>query len=123
MVQCEKQKNLIYGAIDSLSNHNISLESYTGVNYLFVDVNAALTAVKNVPKMFEDLAIKLINDVPQRYNVVYFVCDTYFEKSIKAAQRNKRGSSDRLVVRSSKMHIPSDFRKFLNNNNNKERLF
>ena len=123
MVQCEKQKNLIYGAIDSLSNHNISLESYTGVNYLFVDVNAALRAVKNVPKMFEDLAIKLINDVPQRYNVVYFVCDTYFEKSIKAAQRNKRGSSDRLVVRSSKMHIPSDFRKFLNSNNNKERLF
>ena len=123
MVQCEKQKNLIYGAIDSLSNHNISLESYTGVNYLFVDVNAALRAVKNVPKMFEDLAIKLINDVPQRYNVVYFVCDTYFEKSIKAAQRNKRGSSDRLVVRSSKMHIPSDFRKFLNNNHNKERLF
>ena len=123
MVQCEKQKNLIYGAIDSLSNHNISLESYTGVNYLFVDVNAALRAVKNVPKIFEDLAIKLINDVPQRYNVVYFVCDTYFEKSIKAAQRNKRGSSDRLVVRSSKMHIPSDFRKFLNNNNNRERLF
>ena len=123
MVQCEKQKNLIYGAIDSLSNHNISLESYTGVNYLLVDVNAAVRAVKNVPKMFEDLAIKLINDVPQRYNVVYFVCDTYFEKSIKAAQRNKRGSSDRLVVRSSKMHIPSDFRKFLNNNNNKERLF
>ena len=123
MVQCEKQKNLIYGAIDSLSNHNISLESYTGVNYLFVDVNAALRAVKNVPKIFEDLAIKLINDVPQRYNVVYFVCDTYFEKSIKAAQRNKRGSSDRLVVRSSKMHIPSDFRKFLNSNNNKERLF
>ena len=113
MVQGEKQKNLIYGAIDSLSNHNISLESYTGVNYLFVDVNAALRAVKNVPKIFEDLAIKLINDVPQRYNVVYFVCDTYFEKSIKAAQRNKRGSSDRLVVRSSKMHIPSDFRKFL----------
>ena len=118
-----RKTNLIYGAIDSLSNHNISLESYTGVNYLFVDVNPALRAVKNVPKIFEDLAVKLINDVPQRYNVVYFVYDTYFEKSIKAAQRNNRGSSDRLVVRSSKMHIPSDFRKFLNNNNNKERLF
>ena len=82
-----------------------------------------MRAVKNVPKTFEDLAIKLINDVPQRYNVVYFVCGTYFEKSIKAAERNNRGSSDRLVVRSSKMRIPSDFQKFLNNNNNKERLF
>ena len=54
---------------------------------------------------------------------VYFVCDTYFEKSIKAAERKNRGSSDRLVVRSSKMRIPSHFQKFLNNNNNKERLF
>ena len=117
------KKSNLYGAIDSLLNHNISLENYTGVNYLFVDVTAALTAVKNVPKTFEDLAIKLINDVPHRYSVVYFVCDTYFEKSIKAAAKNNRGSSERLVVRSSKMRIPSDFQKFLNNTNNKERLF
>ena len=61
------------GAIDSFSNHNISLENYTGVNYLSVDVAAASRAVKNVPKTFEDLAIKLIYDVPQRYNAVYFV--------------------------------------------------
>ena len=46
---------------------------------LFVDVAAALKAVKKVPKTFEDLAIKLINAVPQRYSVVYFVQDTYFE--------------------------------------------
>ena len=64
----------------------------------------------------------MINDIPQRYNVVYFVCDTNFERSIKAAERNIRGSSYRLFVLSSKMYIPSDFQKFLNNNNNKERL-
>ena len=117
------KKSNLYGAIDSLSNHNISLESYTGVNYLFADVAAALRAVKNVPKTFEDLAIKLINDVQQRYNLVYFICDTYFEKSIKAAEKNNRASWDKPVVRSLKMRIPSDFQKFLNNNNNKERLF
>ena len=89
------KKYNLYGATDSLSNHNISLENYTSVNYLFVDVAATLRAVKNVPKTFEDLAINLINDVPQRYNVVYFVCDNYFEKSIKAAERHNRGSSDR----------------------------
>ena len=121
MVQCKKEKKSnLYGAIDSLSNHNISLESYTGVNYLFADVAAALRAVKNVPKSFEDLAIKLINDVQQRYNLVYFICDTYFEKSIKAAEKNNRASWDKPVVRSLKMRIPSDFQKFLNNNNNKE---
>ena len=41
---------------------------------------------------------------------------------IKAAERNNRGSSDGLVVRSSKMGIPSHFQAFLSNNNNKERL-
>ena len=103
------KKSNLYGAIDSLSNHNISPENYTRVNYLFVDVAAALRAVKNVPKTFEDLAIKLINDVPQRYNIVYFIFDTYFEKSSKAAERNNRGCSDRLVVCSLKMRISSDF--------------
>ena len=47
----------------------------------------------------------------------------YFERSIKAVERNNRRSSYRLVERSSKMRIPSDFQKFLNNNNNKERVF
>ena len=86
------------------------MENYTGLNYLFFDVAAGLRAVKNVPKTFEDLAVKVINDVPQRYNIVHFVCDTYFENSIKAAERNNRESSDRLVVRSSKMRIPSGFK-------------
>ena len=47
MVQCEKQKKSnLYGASDSLSNRNTSLENYTGVNNLFVHVPAALRAVK-----------------------------------------------------------------------------
>ena len=64
MLRCNKKKSNLYDAIDSLSNHNISLENYTGVDYLFVDVAAAQRAAKNVPKTFEELAIKLINDVP-----------------------------------------------------------
>ena len=58
-----------------------------------------------------------------RKDITQFILYTYFEKSIKAAERNNRGSSNWLVVRSSKMHIPSEFQQFLNNNNNKERLF
>ena len=58
-----------------------------------------------------------------RKDITQFILYTYFEKSIKAAERNNRGSSNWLVVRSSKMRIPSEFQQFLNNNNNKERLF
>ena len=87
MLQCKKQKNPdLYGAIDELSKHNISLKNYIGVSYLFVDVAAALRAVKMYQKRSK-LAIKLINDVPQRYSVVYFVCDTYFERSIITAEK------------------------------------
>ena len=79
--------------------------------------------MENVPTTFEDLANESINDVFQRYNVVYFVCDIYFERSIKAAERSNRGSLDKLVVPSSKIRILSDFQKLLNNSNTKERLF
>ena len=51
------KKSNLFGAIDSLLNHNISLENYTGVNYLFADAAAGLRAVRNLPKMFEDLAV------------------------------------------------------------------
>ena len=49
--------------------------------------------------------------------------DTYFERSIKATERNNRGSLDRLSVRSSKMWISIDFQKSQINNNSKEKLF
>lgn len=51
-----------------------------------------------------------------------FVCDNYFERSIKAAKRNNRGSLDRLILCSLKIGIPSDFQKLQNNNNKKEKL-
>lgn len=51
-----------------------------------------------------------------------FVCDNYFEGSIKAAKRNNRGSLDRLILCSLKIGIPSDFQKLQNNNNKKEKL-
>ena len=48
----------------------------------------------------------------------YFCC-----LKVYLTERNNRVSSDRLVIHSSKMCIPSDFQSFLNNNSNKERLF
>ena len=81
----------LYGAIDSLSNHNISLENYTGVNYLFADVAAAVRAVKNVPKTFEDIAIKLINDVSQRYNVVFLYVILTLKSPLKQQKETIEG--------------------------------
>ena len=46
-----------------------------------------------------------------------FVCRT-----LKSPLKQQKETIDRLVVRSSKMRVPSDFQKFMNNNNNKGRL-
>ena len=42
---------------------------------------------------------------------------------IKNSERSVRGVSDKMVIRSPEMRTPADFKKFLNNGDNKERLF
>ena len=88
-----------------------------------VDLAAALRATVSVPSTFEELAMKILSDIPAMYNIVYFACDTYAESSIKGSERENRGVSDELILRSGKMKIPRDFQNFLNNGRNKERLF
>ena len=44
-------------------------------------------------------------------------------ESIKGAERKSQGDSDKLLIRTSKMKMPMDFKTFLNNGQNKERLF
>ena len=59
-------------------------------NYYVVDLAATLRTAKNLPATFEDLAMKLLQDIPATYKVVYFACDTYKANSIKGAERKKR---------------------------------
>lgn len=60
-------KSNLYRAIDSLSDHTISLESFTGVSYCqlvsFIDIFATLREVKNVPKTFKDLLMTFPEDI------------------------------------------------------------
>ena len=56
--------------------------------------------------------------------LLHLVCRiAYEESSIKRSERENRGVSDELILRSGKMKIPKDFQNFLNNGRNKERLF
>ena len=53
---------------------------------------------------------------------IYIACDTYKNRSIKSGERSLRGNSDRFVIRSGEVRIPADFKMFLNNGDNKERM-
>ena len=84
-----------------------SIHSPFDLKYLFADVAEILRAVKNVARAFKKLAIKLTNDALSKDKMKFIY--TYFKMPIKAKERNNTGTSHRLVVRSSKMCIPSDF--------------
>ena len=53
---------------------------------------------------------------------VDIVADSYLEESIKMAERNKRGSSEKIIIQSGRSKIPCNFSKFWKNGENKRCL-
>ena len=87
------------------------------------DIAAIIHSLVKIPNTFKDVALRLLSDIPMRYNIVYVACDTYKDQSIKNSERHLRGDGDKFVIRSANVHVPADFKKFLGNGDNKERLF
>ena len=112
--------NVLGHALKEASNRSFPTESKM---YYIYDLAAALRATTKTPSTFEDLALKLLNSIDQKYKVIYIVCDTYREKTIKCEERKSRGCSDKFVIRSANVKVPSEFQEFLNNGENNERLF
>ncbi len=85
-----------------------------------MDLAASLRSIVKLPDPFEDLALKLLNELQSQYRYIYVVCDTYAHRSMKNSERQLRGDSEEFVIRSSKVRIPSDFKSFMSNGQNKE---
>ena len=88
-----------------------------------IDLVATIRSIVRVPNTFRDLALKLLNEIPRRYTLIYVACDTYADFSIKNAERLLRGDADEFIIKTSNIRIPPDFKAFLSNGANKERLF
>ena len=89
-----------------------SVGTISNGDYYISDLAAALRATVNLPNTIEELAIKILTDIPQIYKIIYFPCDTYDDASIKGSERVNRGHAEELLLRSGKMKIPRDFQKF-----------
>ena len=92
------------------------------VRAFVVDFMAIVRTMTEIPDMYEDLAWKLVKMLPLGYSRIDIVCDTYQEKSLKSYERNKRGVSSKIIVRSHKSKIPRHFKGFLKSGDNKTRL-
>ena len=88
-----------------------------------VDFIAQIIVIsKNLPETYEQLAISFLRSIPKDYNRVDIIADTYRNDSIKNAERNLRGTSSKIVVKSVKSKIPRNFSSFMMNNENKTQL-
>ena len=111
-----------------LTEHKVDLEDPKALaiqkaeSTSIVDLMAALRSFSSIPETYEELFRNLLSTFPKTYHRVYIVADTYKSASIKAGEREKRGCSNKIIVKSAKCKIPRNFKSFLKNGENKTRL-
>ena len=73
------------------------------------------------PENYEELTWKLLTSFSKGFQRVDIVADTYKNVSIKAGERESRGRSDKVNIKSTKSMVPKDFQVFLRNGENKNK--
>jgi len=115
------KSKMMEAALTSLNLPNTAYDVPENAVYV-IDLIAYLRSLVNVPDTFRLLARRIMADIPTRYKVVYFACDTYNAHSIKQAEQTARGQSDEYILRTPDIRIPAAFGQFMCNGGNKERM-
>ncbi|CAH1773854.1 unnamed protein product [Owenia fusiformis] len=85
------------------------------------DGNALFHELTNLPPTFGAICLKMLDQMVAKKDFV-FSTDTYYAESIKAQERQRRGSSQKYILDGSATRKPSDFKVFLANEDNKTQL-
>ena len=86
-----------------------------------IDGNAVIQSCVSLPETFGDLAIHIFRLLPKSTEV-HFVTDSYKDSSIKSFERSHRGMSAQYCIGGPKTKVPTDFKSFLSNSDNKTQL-
>ena len=129
MVSLEKQQKsklqevvLKEGDLSIVDNpREMVAESMHNSTYI-VDLMAALRSMVQIPENYEELTWKLLSSFPKGFQRVDIVADTYRNVSIKAGEREIRGRSDKVIIKSTIFQVPKDCQAFLQNGENKNNL-
>ena len=92
------------------------------LTFYFLDLAASIRSLVGKVETIRDVAWKIISTIPAQFTMIFIVCDTHEDKSIKGGERQKRGVSERYVLSCPDMKVPYDFPRFLQNGENKEML-
>ena len=110
--------------LEIFDNTEVNVEvSSVHESVLIVDMIAQLRlCITGATGTFEDLIKRFFNSLPAGYKRVDIVGDTYRNNSIKAGERKKRGTSEKIIIGSVKSRLPNDMTEFMLNNENKTTL-
>ena len=86
------------------------------------DLIVAIRAMTNLPNTNEEFVWLFVSTLPKGFKWLDILADTYRTNSIKDGERNGRGSSQRIIIASSKSRLPPDFFEFLKNEENRTRV-
>ena len=83
---------------------------------------ALIRTILPIPVTYAELVKILVDRLPKGYRRIDIIADTCREKSLKNNERDRRGVSNKVIVRSAPSKIPRNFSDFLKNGENKTRL-
>ena len=118
------KSKLFSAALTSLEVEGIEIEcTKRGKACYILDLAAIIRSIVRTPDTFRELAIMILREIPTQYSNIYIACDSYKDQSIKNAERVLRGHEDKFAIRTPDIRIPANFKRFLSNGENKERMF
>ena len=86
-----------------------------------VDLMALIRTISPIPVTYAELVKILVDRLPKGYRSIDIIADTYREKSLKNNEIDRRGDSNKVIVRSALSKIPRNFSDYLKNGDNKTR--
>ena len=89
-------KSKLLQCIKPLRNETVLPPKNTITDYI-IDLMELIRTLKDIPTTFEKLIWKIIKTLPSGYRSMHIIADTYQEASIKSSEREKRGSSSKIL--------------------------
>ena len=77
-----------------------------------IDMMAVIHTMKEISYTNEEPTWKFVKNLPTNYLQVDIVADSFVQESIKTAERNKRGSSEKIIVQLARSKVPRNFNEF-----------
>ena len=82
------------------------------ISAYLIDLMAMVRSLPGLYNTYHDLAFKVFDMLPKGYKRIDIIVDTYQKNSLKDPERNKRGTSAKVMVQSAQSKIPRNFSEF-----------